>query len=304
MPPEDLLKTTMVTYEVKDEPVSYTVGYFFNYFWSLPEVSRPYVGDLHGIEQLALDAIIFDLEAAAGQELGLDRSRDVIWAAKKAREEFLIPRIEESFKAEVQVGDEEIAAYYDTHHSELHTPFTYRARRILVATESEADQILRELRAGKDFAQLATEKSIDPVSGPKGGDLGTLEAGMFAVYDSIAKAIRPGEISGAFSTPSGVEILKIEEESVPRELAFDEVRDYIRQTLQRDKANVLLQRWVSDKETSVGYWINAPLLAKLQLPEPEWKGTVAREIEESEETQAPGQPLMGRKARERARRGE
>ena len=300
-PPEDLLGVKLVTYEVSGKQVAYSVGYFFNYYWSLPQPSRPYVGDPHGVEEFALDTILPELTNAAGYGMGLARVRQVVWSTKKTREEFLIPKMEDFFRSQVQVGEDEVAAYFDTHRSELAKAFTYHVRRILVASESQADEVLNELRAGRDFAQIATEKSIDTNSAPKGGDLGYIEVGMFSEYDSVAKALKPGEISGALPTSEGFEILKIEEKIPPRLFTFDESREYIATTVADLKTNDLLQSWVAEKKKSVGYVVNTDLVARIDLPEPSWKASL---VKESEETEATGQQIMGRKARERARRSE
>jgi len=50
-------------------------------------------------------------------------------------------------------------------------PQKVRAKHILVKTEQEANVILYDLKNGKDFDEVAKEKSLCP-SGKKGGDLG------------------------------------------------------------------------------------------------------------------------------------
>lgn len=53
----------------------------------------------------------------------------------------------------------------------------FHARKIQVASESEADQILADLKAGADFATLAKERSQDATTASAGGDLGWLPRG-------------------------------------------------------------------------------------------------------------------------------
>ena len=66
--------------------------------------------------------------------------------------------------------DEEMQALYDEQMQEA-PPIEYKARHILVETQSEAQEIIKQLEGGADFAELAAEKSTGP-SGPSGGDLG------------------------------------------------------------------------------------------------------------------------------------
>lgn len=50
----------------------------------------------------------------------------------------------------------------------------YKLRHILLNSKEEALAILQQLQQGMNFAQLAMQRSIDPLSRPQGGDLGWL----------------------------------------------------------------------------------------------------------------------------------
>lgn len=68
------------------------------------------------------------------------------------------------------------------------------ARHILVASQSEADEVLAGLDAGEDFASTAIDVSLDPGSGSLGGDLGCVVEGAFvAPFEAAAYAAEPGE---------------------------------------------------------------------------------------------------------------
>jgi peptidyl-prolyl cis-trans isomerase C len=72
-------------------------------------------------------------------------------------------------------------AVVDSFYSLNRASFTRKAeacvKHILVPTEAEAGQIVKDLAAGGDFAKIATQKSKDPGSAVKGGDLGCLAPG-------------------------------------------------------------------------------------------------------------------------------
>lgn len=83
----------------------------------------------------------------------------------------------------------------------------YRAAMILVKTEAEAQDILKQLQAGGDFAKLA-EKSIGP-NPNKGGDLGDAYPGDFSKeFETAILALKVGELSGVIKTNSGFHIFK------------------------------------------------------------------------------------------------
>ena len=83
----------------------------------------------------------------------------------------------------------------------------YRAAMILTKTEAEAQDILKQLQAGGDFAKLA-EKSIGP-NPDKGGDLGDAYPGDFSKeFETAILALKVGEISGIVKTDKGFHIFK------------------------------------------------------------------------------------------------
>ena len=69
------------------------------------------------------------------------------------------------------ITDADLQAVYDEQIGALPVRQQVKARHILVKTEDEAKEIIKELDGGADFAELAKEKSTGP-SGAQGGDLG------------------------------------------------------------------------------------------------------------------------------------
>ncbi|MDZ7272266.1 MAG: peptidylprolyl isomerase [candidate division KSB1 bacterium] len=83
-----------------------------------------------------------------------------------------------------------------------------RAQHILVKTRAEAEEILRELRAGADFAEVAKKKSIGPTAAA-GGDLGYFNPDDFdPAFARVITALKVGEISDIVETKIGFSIFK------------------------------------------------------------------------------------------------
>ena len=71
-----------------------------------------------------------------------------------------------------------------------------------------AENILRKLKSGRDFADLARKHSDGP-SGPKGGDLGRFERGqMVPEFDHAVFGLEAGAISEVVETKFGYHIIK------------------------------------------------------------------------------------------------
>jgi len=84
----------------------------------------------------------------------------------------------------------------------------YRAAMILVKTEAEALELIKELQAGGDFAKLAAQKSLAPTRA-RGGDLGDAYPGDFSQeLEAAILALKVGQISSAIKSDNGYQIFK------------------------------------------------------------------------------------------------
>jgi peptidyl-prolyl cis-trans isomerase D len=98
------------------------------------------------------------------------------------------------------------------------------------AAREKIDAAAREVKAGKDFAEVAKEKSEDQASKAKGGELGFVSKGgspYGKTLEEEALKLKPGQVSDVFKDRSGFHILKAEEERAARAQPLDEVRKQI-----------------------------------------------------------------------------
>src|SRR5260370_15064116 len=83
----------------------------------------------------------------------------------------------------IQISDTEVQNYYNSHKDQFRTPERIKARHILVSTaekpkdqipklKSKAEDLLKQIKGGADFAKLPEKNSDDTGSRPKGAALG------------------------------------------------------------------------------------------------------------------------------------
>ena len=84
-----------------------------------------------------------------------------------------------------------------------------QATRSKEEAQKLAEKIAQQVRAGKDFAELAKEHSDDKGSGARGGDLGQFRPGqMVKPFTDAVLMLKPGEISSVVETPFGFHVIR------------------------------------------------------------------------------------------------
>jgi peptidyl-prolyl cis-trans isomerase C len=116
-------------------------------------------------------------------------------------------------QVEPKITESKIKERYDLLSSKFKPQDEVRARHILVKTEDEANDVLKQLKGGTDFAKLAEEKSKDAGSAKQGGDLGYfVRDAMVKAFADAAFGMKVGEVSDKpIKTEFGYHIIKVED---------------------------------------------------------------------------------------------
>lgn len=179
---------------------------------------------------------------------GVEQDAAVKAKLEQARRQVLIEELlRRKIISQSQVTDEEARKMYEDNKS-LFSTETVRVSHIMVKTEAEAEAILKDLQAGKDFAELAKTKSQDTGSAEKGGDLGELRHGQTVKeFEEEAFRLKEGELSPVIKTQYGYHILKGGAHASVAE-PFDEVKGKIRQSLLQQKQQESFLAFMADLE--------------------------------------------------------
>lgn len=118
----------------------------------------------------------------------------------------------------------------------------FNAKHILVASEQEAKDIIAELNKGGSFAKIAKDKSKDPGSKDKGGELGWFPANtMVKPFAEALSALKKGSVSAApVQTQFGWHVIKLEDTRPLQAPEFDKVKDDLAKTLQQKQLDKLV----------------------------------------------------------------
>lgn len=147
-------------------------------------------------------------------------------------------------------GDAEVEKYYTEHAKEFETPYQVKAAHILArvtetggsAAEDRAKakiaDMIRRVKAGEDFAQLAREQSEDPGSKASAGELGWVSKGeVVPDFEAVVFALKKGEMTPEpVRTPFGFHVIKVTDVREASKKPLREVAPQIREKLQTETA--------------------------------------------------------------------
>ena len=163
-----------------------------------------------------------------------------------ARQDMAISKlIESEIASKIAVKPEQVQDFYAKNPDQFKQDERVRASHILIAfpenadaaaktqAKTKAEQVLKDVKAGKDFAALAKQHSQDPGSAVNGGDLGFFQKGqMVGPFNDVAFSLAPGAISDLVETQFGYHIIKVAEKQPSRAVPLEEVRPQLEQFLQ------------------------------------------------------------------------
>lgn len=119
----------------------------------------------------------------------------------------------------------------------------YKASHILVSTEEQAQDIIKQLADGADFAALAKEHSKDPGTAANGGDLGYQRSEVYVdEFKDAIEHLEVGKISEPVKTQSGYHVIKVDDirddfdawkERLMQELAMQGFQAHMMQMFQK-----------------------------------------------------------------------
>lgn len=249
LPPETILATF--------SGQTITLGEF-NQLWE--EVPEDYKLQLD--KSMVLDQMISEkLLIQEAKNMGLEEDNDVLEQIKKITKQILVQAlIEREILDKIKVNDEVVLEYYEQNKDSFTEKEQVHLYNILLETEEEAQDVLEQLRAGKDFSEIAIEKSTGP-SAAQGGDLGYLSRGtIIPEIEEVVFALELEKLSEIIKTDFGFHILKITEKKPETVKTIEEVKEGIIEILLPTKQKEAFENLLEELKGKVEIEINEEAL--------------------------------------------
>jgi peptidyl-prolyl cis-trans isomerase D len=157
-----------------------------------------------------------------------------------------------------QVSDSDVQAYYNAHQADYKTPEQVQTRHILItvpkdadaktdaAAKAKAEDLLKQIKAGGNFADLAKKNSEDPGSKDKGGELPMIPtSNLDPAYAKAAMALSPGQTSPVVRSSFGYHIIQTEAKNAASTKSLADVKPAIVEQLSTQKSAAAAQNYAA-----------------------------------------------------------
>lgn len=161
--------------------------------------------------------------------------------------------------SQVQVAPEDLRNYYNEHQDQYRVPEEVKVSHILIKTlaagpdgkvddkavaesQKKAEDILKQLKGGAKFEDLAKKYSEDPGSGKQGGELGWIGRGRTVPeFEKAAFSLPIGQLSDPVKSSYGFHIIRVEDKHQPHLKTLDEVKNEIEPLVRQNKVGRLIE---------------------------------------------------------------
>jgi len=148
----------------------------------------------------------------------------------------------------------ELRKVYETNLDNFRLPERVRVRHLLLKTtdrpqneiptlRAKAEDLLKQIRGGANFAELARKHSEDTTTAVKGGDMDWIVRGQTVKgFEDTAFSLKPKQVSNVINTEYGLHILEVLEKQEAHLKPFEEVKEQLAGEVRRQAVYELMQR--------------------------------------------------------------
>jgi len=174
--------------------------------------------------------------------------------------------LEVQFPDEMNITEDDAKKHYLQFPDQFKKPERVKASHILIKLDTsdpntdpnqantiakaKAEELLKEINEGADFAELAKANSDCP-SAARGGDLGSFGKGkMVQPFETAAFQLDAGQVSDVVKTKSGYHIIKVADHQQASVTPFEEAKDKIITQLTQRKQRELATKYIDSLKAS------------------------------------------------------
>ena len=186
--------------------------------------------------QIKEEVILREIFMQEAQKRGIAASEDYKTQMELARQTIMIRALFADYQAKNPVTEAAMKAEYDKF-TAANSGKEFRARHILVEKEDEAKAIVKSIKGGAKFEDIAKKQSKDPGSGANGGDLDWAAAGSYVTEfsEAMVKLDKGQMTEEPVKSQFGWHIIRVDDIRDAQLPPFEEVKPQIEQKMTQQK---------------------------------------------------------------------
>ncbi len=257
---------------------------FVEQFNNMPPMYRPKLDEKEKIVEIAFQSIVKDVLIQAADDQKLEESKDFEDSWRKLVEQEMAKRMRSDVILKgVGITEEEIQSYYDRHPDRYEKPAQVQIKEILVKTQEDASEILKQLKKGANFDEVAKEKTIRTYAKNKGGDLGSFARARYPELFDAAFPMKEGELKGPVKITDrqfgeSYAVIKLMQKQEAVKTPLEEIKDQVTLQARKEKDDKIFNQWVDKQKGRLTIDIDEEVL----------KSTVKEKTEQPVQTEGQG----------------
>lgn len=186
--------------------------------------------------QLKEEVVLREIFMQEAQKRGIGATEEFKTQMELARQTIMIRTLFADYQKKNPITDAAIQAEYDKFVA-ANGGKEYRARHVLVETEDEAKAIIKAIKGGAKFEDIAKKSSKDPGSGANGGDLDWAAAASYVTEFSEAMVkLDKGQMTDApVKSQFGWHVIRVDDVRQAQLPKLEDIKPQVLQQMQQQQ---------------------------------------------------------------------
>ena len=199
-----------------------------------------------------------------GYKEGLQSLPDVQEETNIWGNDYLAKMLKNKIRDSIHVTDDDVVNYYKNNKGIEKVNILEILNNNLEVIET----VFKELRAGKDFRELAEQYSQRSWTKNRGGEFGYFPSSAFGAIGQVASRLRINQVYGPVSTDSGYSIVKLIDrriDSTKSNSEFEEEKDQLKDELMTREFNNKFYKHIANLAEKYKFSINEKVLKNIKV---------------------------------------
>jgi len=177
--------------------------------------------------------VTWEVVSQEAKKRGLDKNPDVIAQMQLTSQSILVRAYLQDYLKNHPVSESAIKAEYERIKTMMGDK-ELQTRIIVVSSEANANDVIAQLKKGAKFDQLAKDKSLDPASKKKGGEIGwQTPASLGGPLGMALAKLSKGQYSEPVNLGNAWAVVKVDDTRPYKSPPFDSVKEELHQRLEQ-----------------------------------------------------------------------